>query len=133
MSESVVNVESTSTEPTNVEVVKGQVIKEAQEMLKAGKTREEIRLHYGLTKAQNSRMFKDPELKGKKTHKGKYTIVKSKKKTILDPFAIIASKNQVSTPAIAQEPTPVAEVENTPESAPVAPTPALEFSKGWDA
>lgn len=38
-------------------------------MLKEGKTREEIRNHFGLTKTELRDLFKHPKLKGRKTHR----------------------------------------------------------------
>lgn len=53
-------------------------IAQVQQMLKDGKTREDIRLHYGLNKTNLGLLFKHPELIGKKTIKKKapaFTIV----------------------------------------------------------
>jgi hypothetical protein len=45
-------------------------------MLKEGKTREEIRQHYGLSKTELKALFQHPKLKGRKTHKApSFTLV----------------------------------------------------------
>lgn len=117
----------TQVTPETVEQVTARVVSEAQEMLKAGKTREEIRLHYGLTKAQCSRMFKHEDLKGKKVHTGK---AKSggRKKSDLNPFAIIAQKSATTeTPVDVAHVAVVNEHKNPAKSAQPA-----AFTHGWE-
>lgn len=61
-----------STENTAPATVSDQTIdvsiKDVLDMLTMGKTREEVRVHYGLTKTQLVALFKHPKLKGRKTH-----------------------------------------------------------------
>jgi hypothetical protein len=55
-------------------------VAQVQQMLKDGKTREEIRVHYGINKTNLVLLFKHPDLIGKKTIKQKepaFTIVEN--------------------------------------------------------
>lgn len=45
------------------------VVSDVLKMLDEGKTREEIREHYGLSKADLTRLFKNPSLKNRKSRK----------------------------------------------------------------
>lgn len=54
-----------STEATKPEIKISDVIT----MLENGTSREKIRVHYGLTKIQAVKLWKQPKLKGRKVHK----------------------------------------------------------------
>lgn len=107
-------------------------ISDVVSMLEAGTTREDIRIHYGLTKTQAIKLWKQPKLKGRKVHKERgskgsaFEVIddapdltplpdrmrKAKKEEIAADAAEVATAVNTST-------TSVAPVENTISEAPV--------------
>lgn len=101
-----------STEETKqVEVV----IEDVQQMLIDGKTREEIRVHYGLNKTDLKALFMHPDLKGKKTHRKPGFVIVAKTTTDEKPQELIEAENEtvvaaeMSAEAMIQEEEVVAE------------------------
>lgn len=86
------------------------------QMLKDGMTREEIRLHYGLSKMDLKRLFQHPELKGRRTRpKPKFTILDD---TSEDSEALSDTSENIETvEAIPlDDPTEFDNIEQTPDS-----------------
>ena len=70
-------------------------IAQVLQMLKEGKTREEIRVHYGLNKTNLGLLFKHPQLIGKKTIKQKeaaFTIVEDEAVALAE-FEVVDTEN----------------------------------------
>lgn len=67
-------------------------VSDVLQMLKDGKTRSQIALHYHMNRAQMMRLFAHPKLKGKKTHTGKPRVSNGKSgkgSRINDPFVVV--------------------------------------------
>lgn len=86
------------------------VVEDVLEMLRQGKTRDEIGTHYGLNGVDLKKLFQHPQLKGRRTHKEPSFIVVSRAESSVE----VGGSNEgampeTSEPEMAQAPGPIEE------------------------